>query len=1118
MRTLFVADSGVAHRQWTAETLQMVNWGGFEGHHTIDLSKRATLITGASGAGKSTLMDAYIALMMDSTVPFNGASNNNVTGRARGSEQRNVLSYMRGKIDTSREAGTGGLQDQVLRGHGSSTWSAVSMTWRASNDDRFTALRIFFASAGAATYQDLGKHWATVDRSFDLRGLESYAAEQFPERRVQAAIPELRFHPGYGAFSSALFTKLGIGAHGDGAKALKLLARIQAGKQVTTVDSLYKEMVLEEPQTFLAADQAVDHFNDLDKSYDGLKTAEDQVKVLSEIQETHSTMVETSALAALIDSTGFDKPTGDTPFIVWRRRHEIELISVAKSANRSSHEIMTKKAHEAGEAEDLAEDKLKDVTEKIRANGGDALDSLDQRIKARCADLEIARSARRRFEDRTKLLGGTSDTRDAHEQRNHTSEQFLVDYESSNHAIKTKRDAALLSAVPLRAQKTDLTRELESMKNRDSLVPAILHSQRTQLAAALGLEWQDLPFVAELLDMAPEFEAWRGAAELALGGFAVTMLVDEHRRGQLRRTMNSMPFARRLRHEGVDLHRPTPSILGTRTMTGRFLTKDTPFTGWLVERLLDRFDYTCVDYVADLDNTDHGLTITGQTKDGRRGAHGGTKNSVLGFSNTKRRQELADDIAEVEERLGAIDGELKGYEDQQGDLLNQRDAHKCITETDWDTIDTQTIQDEVIDLKAARDRLLASSDILGQLKTEERALKTKHDDAKRDRYRAEARMEELDDEHTDLKNRETAASDHLIRMATDLGPNLTEEQSALLDDEYIKAAPSPTLQTFQSARSAITRALQLNREQARRESANAEKRLTSAFEHFQARWPRPNLGVAVESYAGYREILDELLAEGLHQRRAKFSREISEWSGQDLLRLHGAFEEAIEEIESRLIPVNEILSGLPFGAGHDRLHINLRRVESKDITAFRRDLKALASSSTVLLGDDQIESHFKRLRRFIDKIRKSDRQSQRDYFIDVRRHVHVDAERRDVDGKHLGVYTSLGGKSGGETQELVAFIVGAALRYQLGDATSTRPRYAPVFLDEGFIKSDAEFAGRAVSAWQGLGFQLIIGAPLDKVTAIEPYMDQLLQVLKKPAAHLSHVVAVMPVPDPGVVS
>ena len=75
------ADAGIT--QWKVETLQLVNWGGFAGHASISFSLTSTLLSGASGTGKSTLLDAYIAVMMDSSVPFNGASNDATVGRAR---------------------------------------------------------------------------------------------------------------------------------------------------------------------------------------------------------------------------------------------------------------------------------------------------------------------------------------------------------------------------------------------------------------------------------------------------------------------------------------------------------------------------------------------------------------------------------------------------------------------------------------------------------------------------------------------------------------------------------------------------------------------------------------------------------------------------------------------------------------------------------------------------------------------------------------------------------------------------------------------------------------------------------------------------------------------------
>ncbi len=53
-----------------------------------------------------------------------------------------------------------------------------------------------------------------------------------------------------------------------------------------------------------------------------------------------------------------------------------------------------------------------------------------------------------------------------------------------------------------------------------------------------------------------------------------------------------------------------------------------------------------------------------------------------------------------------------------------------------------------------------------------------------------------------------------------------------------------------------------------------------------------------------------------------------------------------------------------------------------------------------------------------------------------------------------------------------------------------------MFLDEALIKADARFTGRAIGAWRGLGFQLVIGAPNDKFSALEPHVDLEYVVIK----------------------
>src|SRR5690348_13706025 len=70
--------------------------------------------------------------------------------------------------------------------------------------------------------------------------------------------------------------------------------------------------------------------------------------------------------------------------------------------------------------------------------------------------------------------------------------------------------------------------------------------------------------------------------------------------------------------------------------------------------------------------------------------------------------------------------------------------------------------------------------------------------------------------------------------------------------------------------------------------------------------------------------------------------------------------------------------------------------------------------------------------------------SRRDFYLDVRQHVQITAVQLNQAGVEVAVHAARGGKSGGESQELIAFIVGAALRFELGDEDRARPRFAPV--------------------------------------------------------------------------
>ena len=323
MDTLFgMIPASSRGQQWVAEELQLINWGGYDGGpHRVRFSPDATLLCGGSGSGKSTLMDGYIALMMPHTTPFNGASNGGVTGRPRGEEQRNILSYGRGKIDESRT--DEGTKLRVLRGDGEDTWSAVSMTWLDHDGSRFTAVRGWYIPADARTLEDTTRLRATVDGAFDLSHLERAAVQRLSDASVRAVgldpVATDR------EFSARLHAVLGIGAAGSGAKAISLLARIQAGQQITTVDDLYKKLVLEEPETMATADAVVAHFDELESTRTRMLVAKQQVTALEPIRGISQRIEAASERMRVVDEVGvFSEPSSLAA--LWSAERRLDLL------------------------------------------------------------------------------------------------------------------------------------------------------------------------------------------------------------------------------------------------------------------------------------------------------------------------------------------------------------------------------------------------------------------------------------------------------------------------------------------------------------------------------------------------------------------------------------------------------------------------------------------------------------------------------------------------------------------------------------------------------------------------------------------------------------------------
>ncbi|MCK8466190.1 AAA family ATPase [Microbacterium sp. KSW4-16] len=1095
--TLFgLIPSGSRGQQWVAEELQLINWGGYDGGpHRVRFSPDATLLCGGSGSGKSTLMDAYIALMMPHTTPFNGASNGGVTGRPRGEEQRNILSYGRGKIDESRTED--GTKLRVLRGDGEDTWSAIATTWLDHDGSRFTAVRAWYIPADARTLEDTTRVRATVGGAFDLGLLEQAAAQRLSDAAVRGTGLETLATDR--EFSARLQAVLGIGAAGSGSKAISLLARIQAGQQITTVDDLYKKLVLEEPETMATADAVVAHFDELESTRTRMLTAKQQVSALEPIRAIKDRIAAAAERVRVIDEVGvFTDPSSLAA--LWNAQRRLDLlreveVELGDRARALSLAVREKRA--LVDAADLEREGLLDV---LRQSGGDRLETAQRELRVAERRLEDVRRERAKFDAIVREFGAEVET----------AAQFDA-FVSQARGASAKSDsrgarAAFADAETTRRAAETEMRGVREERERTSRVrgsiPARLDESRALLAEAVGLSPSELPFVAELIELRTEFEPWREAFNLALGSFARTLLIDAEHLATFRSAINAVRTPERLNYEGVHVGLPEMRPADPKSLPARLDYLPSPFTGWLQQRLQERYGYVCVDSPSQLSEHQKALTISGQVSQGSRGGHGGQgRANVLGFTNERRLRELDEQLRRLAERYEDAAAAAQEAEAALDRIETTSTALAKIEDLTWEQIDVVAVEAEKERWLAVEAEVTTASPEIAQLKSQAEELRARagrlRDDEARLGNELAQRQERWGQVTDDVDTCQT-----VIDAAASSGTVLEEGHAAFLDGRFLHAETGDTptaAQRLSHLDTALRTAAQRLLEE-RREAADAHEQQRESMRRlmtgFLERWDSLTILPDPDASVGeFESILEALQTNGLHELEAEWRDSLLKLSGNDLTSLDSTLSRSLREIKDRIDPINRIMEELPFYDDDHRLQITPRENQTEARKRFRRELREVRGLIDAASTDAERETVYRKMSRLIARMRRTAPDFAE--LIDVRNHVRVSAERVDAATRsHVALYDHIGEKSGGESQELVAFIVGAALRYQLGDAGAARPRYAPVFMDEALIKADAHFTKRAIGAWRGLGFQLVIGAPNDKYSAIEPHVDVEYDILK----------------------
>lgn len=1062
--------------QFRMRRLQVYNWGTFRGLVDIPIAARGFLFVGRSGSGKSTLLDAMSALLVPpSVVDFNAAARE----AERSGRDRSLASYVRGAWADQQDSDSGEIATQYLRK--GSTWAALVLEYRNALGKTVSLVRLFWITGNGSAAADVRRHYMVVERAFDIASeMEGFDLDL---RRLKNRLGnDVNHFDTFASYAERFRRLLGI----ENEMALKLLHKTQSAKNLGDLNQFLRGFMLDEPQTFEAADRLVADFAELDAAHKAVVIAREQVETLTPARVGYDALLQlrqtTSELSEL--QLGIDPYREQCRLALLNERLAGIAVQQQALSGEEAQRRLSLENHEA---------LLSELDRQRREQGGEAIDKLE-RDKTQAATERDERNKRRgKAEQACGELGWTlsSSARGFAEQAGE-ARGLLENARDRAGAVEEQMDAFKRQKLEAEQRFGVVRAEIESLKRTPSNIPAQLQALRARLCQDLGLSENVLPFVGELLQVKPEYAAWRGAIERVVHGFAQSMLVDERHHAELAGWVNrthlggKLVYFRMGRRDNLGVRAPE-----SRSMVHRIEIRDHAHHGWLAAELARRFDYTCAETVAALRGADRAITREGQVKhpgeryekDDRR-AIDDRKHWLLGFDNRDKLALFEEEGRELEKAIDDASSSLKTLRSQSKRDAGQQLAAHVLANLDWEEIDVapslQRLGDIDAQLRQFRDGDVTLQAITSRWEAQRvvhRKAKDAHDTIGADRVA-------LVREHSKIQVQRDACAAHPSAVT------LTPLQSRGLA-ERLPATPTLSLDNIDGQFRQLERGLNEAVAQQGVQDNRLVQDIEECFRSYCRRWPldggdfTPNMA----SVDGLLARLRRLELDGLPQHEARFFELLQTQSKQHLSVLQKHMTEARKSIGQRMEEVNDSLERVAFNHG-TLLQIDVSDRGLPEVRDFQMQLRdVLAHHQTE--DRDQAEAQFVILRQLVGRLggQEQEHKRWRDQVLDVRQHVEFIGEEIDAETRRqVEVYRSGAGKSGGQRQKLATTCLAAALRYQLGGEDGHLPRYAPVVLDEAFDKADNEFTALAMNIFENFGFQMVVATPLKSVMTLEPFI------------------------------
>lgn len=1082
----FVDDDALAG--FRLQRLEVLNWGTFHGSRvwTLRPDGRDSLLTGDIGSGKSTLVDAVTTLL----VPAHRIAYNKAAGAER--SERSLRSYVLGYYKTERSEANGVGKPVALRDERS--YSVIlGVFHNAGYSQTITLAQVFWIrdQQGQPDRIYLG---AEGDLSIegDFTGFNSEIGTL--RRRLRARGAEVfDTFPPYGAWFRRRF-----GIRDE--QALELFHQTVSLKSVGNLTDFVRGHMLEPFDVAPRIEQLLEHFDDLNRAHQAVLRAKDQVSRLRPLVDDCDRHAE---LATHCDELRACRNSLKSYFT------ELKLGLVDERLEKLEREWqrLDLRVREQEEQWDRKSRDRRELERQIAESGGDRIRHLADEIARTGEERDRRRQKAGRYAELVKSLEliSASDADGFIAQQR----ELAALGEMTGEEEARLQNENVTASVDFQREKEEydaLVEELDSLRARRSNIPARSVRIRADLAAALGIPEDELPFVGELIQVRNSEREWEGAAERVLRSFGLSLLVPEAYYADVAKWVDRTDLRGRLVYFRVreEVRRSAPDLHPDSLVRKLEIKSDTPFYDWLERELAERFDYACCTTAEQFRRETRALTLAGQTKargerhekDDRHRLDDRSR-YILGWTNEAKIAALEEERLHREADLARLGQRISELQEELGAIQSRREVLSRLAEfTDFRELDWEPLAVEIARLQGEKRDLESASDLLGELNRRLEGLVAELEkgtaalrELRDTRSKTEAKME-ADAEHRDRLREFLDDPEHALVPGRRQRLDVIREEA--LGEHRL------TVESCDNREQEMRSWLQASIDAETKKLDRLRDRITASMREYQTSYPleTQEVDATVESAGEYREMLGALEADDLPRFEERFKELLNENTIREVANFQSQLHRERGVIRERIEKINKSLTRIDYNPGR---YIKLvdQLTQDTEIRNFQMELRACTEGALTGSDDEQYsESKFLQVKAIIERFRGREGQSEHDRrwtarVTDVRNWFTFAASEcwREDDAEYEH-YSDSAGKSGGQKEKLAYTILAASLAYQFGlEWGAVRSRsFRFVVIDEAFGRGSDESAEYGLRLFQQLNLQLLIVTPLQKIHIIEPFV------------------------------